>query len=182
PLNFYYTMKASILVTLSTLVAYAFAANVADRPHLSGKTLNVTANSFCLFMPKTPGETIAASEATAIAFCNNTASAPGAKALPKGFIKSTHFLSGKGEGKYVQYTGSIDNSKYSLDPKDGGGQYDDHGNGKPINSSCIGYPYFVELIEPNDSRYCVRCCEVYADCNAGRSEYGCARIAPGDFS
>jgi hypothetical protein len=119
-------MKASILVTLSTLVAYAFAANVADRPHLSGKTLNVTANSFCLFMPKTPGETIAASEATAIAFCNNTASAPGAKALPKGFIKSTHFLSGKGEGKYVQYTGSIDNSKYSLDPKDGGGQYDDH--------------------------------------------------------
>jgi len=158
-------------------------------------------------MPKTPGETIAASEATAIAFCNNTASAPGAKALPEGFIKSTHFLSGTGQGNYVQYTGAIDPAKYSLSTTDGGGQYDDHvshfsctqkffgfkffltilsmslqGNGKPLNSSCIGYPYFVGLIEPDVSRYCVRCCDVYADCNAGRSEYGCARIVPGDFS
>ncbi|KAH8554526.1 hypothetical protein BGW37DRAFT_436102 [Umbelopsis sp. PMI_123] len=175
-------MKFLSLVTLSGILVASVVNAATNATSLSGKTINVTADSLCIFMPKTPRELIAASEHDAIAFCNNTAAAPGAKEIPKGFIKSAHFVNGTGQGNYVQYTGSIDVSKYSLNSTDGGGQYDNHGNGKPVGASCEGYAYFVELIEPDVKRYCVRCCQVYEDCNAGRSTYGCARVVPGDFS
>jgi hypothetical protein len=119
-------MKFLSLVTLSGILVASVVNAATNATSLSGKTINVTADSLCIFMPKTPRELIAASEHDAIAFCNNTAAAPGAKEIPKGFIKSAHFVNGTGQGNYVQYTGSIDVSKYSLNSTDGGGQYDNH--------------------------------------------------------
>lgn len=55
---------------------------------------------------------------------------------------------------------------------------DNHGSGSPPNSVCSGYPYYVSLIEPNTATFCIRCCETYSDCNAGRSAYGCDRVVP----
>lgn len=174
------TMKLLTLLGLAGAIASASAAVVPRA--VSGKTVKVSEDSLCIFMPEHPGEEIAHSEPTAIAFCNSTTAVSGAKQIPAGFIKSSHYLAGSGEGKYVQYTGSIDPSKYSLKKNDGGGQYDNHGSGNPPGSTCEGYPYYVELIEPDIERFCIRCCHSYQDCNAGRSTYGCQRVVPGDFS
>ncbi|CAM0135734.1 hypothetical protein VKS41_001838 [Umbelopsis sp. WA50703] len=177
-------MKFHTLIGLAAIVATASAAAVpqVSATAVPGKTVKVTEDSLCIFMPQNPGEEIALSEPTAIAHCNSTDVVSGAKKIPEGFIKSAHYLAASGEGKYVQYTGSIDPSKYDLKSTDGGGQYDNHGSGNPPGSSCEGYPYYVELIEPDIERYCIRCCENYQDCNAGRSTYGCQRVVPGDFS
>lgn len=40
----------------------------------------------------------------------------------------------------------------------GGPQYDNHGAGKPPGAQCAGYKYFVNLVEPADKRFCIRCC------------------------
>ncbi|CAO3681848.1 unnamed protein product [Umbelopsis vinacea] len=130
-------MKFFTFVGLSALIVSITSAAVPSSTPISGKTINVTTQSLCIFMPKTPGELIASSEPTAVAFCNNTSAAPGAKKIPAGFIKSSHFVSGTGQGKYVQYTGTIDPTKYSLKSKDGGGQYDNHGSLNPMSKDSV---------------------------------------------
>ncbi|KAL1936005.1 hypothetical protein VTP01DRAFT_139 [Rhizomucor pusillus] len=148
-----------------------------------------TDNNFCLMLPLSPGNrddnggeddpsAIADSEKSARAFCTNeNVNVPGASTLPPGFITSAHFAQDLQKG-FVQVRGSIDRDAYSLSSSDSGGQYDDHGSGAPPGSHCKGYPYYVSLIEPNLNRFCIRCCQEYEDCNAGRSEYGCDRIVP----
>ncbi|OAD66547.1 hypothetical protein PHYBLDRAFT_22465, partial [Phycomyces blakesleeanus NRRL 1555(-)] len=95
-----------------------------------------------------------------------------------GFITTAHYTS---NDTYVQVTGFFDRTKYDLLETDGGGQYDAHGNHKPVGAMCKGYPHFVNLVEPSDNRFCIRCCENEDDCNTGRSEYGCLRVVPGDY-
>lgn len=147
-----------------------------------GKTVAVSSNSLCFFLPPNKGGNIADSEKTAVAFCDSTSDAPGAKAFPSGFIQSSHFKSGTGSGAWVQYTGLIDPSKYGLSSSDEGGQYDNHGGGSPPGSSCAGYKYFVNLVEPAERDYCIRCCQNSADCPTGRSTAGCQSIIPGTYS
>ncbi|KAJ2962232.1 hypothetical protein NQZ79_g2646 [Umbelopsis isabellina] len=176
-------MKLLTLIGFVGAIASASAAAVPQATSaVSGKTVKVSEDSLCIFMPQHPGEEIALSEPTAVAFCNSTNAVSDARQIPEGFIKSAHYLAGSGDGKYVQYTGSIDPSKYELKKNDGGGQYDNHGSGNPAGSTCEGYPYYVALIEPDIERFCIRCCDNYQDCNAGRSTYGCQRVVPGDFS
>lgn len=73
-----------------------------------------------------------------------------------GFVTVAHYQK---NSTYEQVTGYIDRSKYNLDVNDGGGQYDNHGQGKPTGASCKGYPYFVGMIEPSSNRFCMRCCQ-----------------------
>lgn len=147
-----------------------------------------------MFLPSSPGgmddnngkvdtNAIAKSEKSAIAFCvKSNANAPGAKIFPTGFIQSSHFFHNT-TANYIQVTGKFNPAKYSLSSKDEGGQYDNHGKGSPASSMCYGYKYYVNLIEPDKPDYCMRCCDTYADCNAGRSAYGCARVVEnGDYS
>ncbi|KAM3582556.1 hypothetical protein VKS41_005201 [Umbelopsis sp. WA50703] len=148
----------------------------------SGKTVVVNSNVLCFFLPPTEGEDIADSEKTAIAFCDSASDAPGAKAFPSGFIQTAVYASGTGSGKYVQYTGLINPSKYDLSSSDEGGQYDNHDNGSPPGSVCSGYPYYVNLVEPAEKDFCIRCCMSSADCPTGRSTAGCQSIIPGDYS
>ncbi|KAI9491515.1 hypothetical protein BDB00DRAFT_874246 [Zychaea mexicana] len=141
-------------------------------------------DNFCLILPSSPGnkdanggqyddDAIGNSEKNARAFCTSDGLAPGAKKMPDGFVQSADF---KAMDNYVQVTGTINNAAYHLSDEDGGGQYDDHGSGSPPESHCKNYPYYVSLIEPNLSRFCIRCCLSYDDCNAGRSEYGCDSV------
>ncbi|CAO3671164.1 unnamed protein product [Umbelopsis vinacea] len=147
-----------------------------------GKTVALSSSSLCFFLPPNKGGNIADSEKTAVAFCNSASEAPGAKTFPSGFIKSSNFKSGKGSGAWVQYTGLIDPSKYGLSSSDEGGQYDNHGSGSPPGSSCEGYKYYVNLVEPAERDYCIRCCQSSADCPTGRSTAGCQSIIPGTYS
>ncbi|GAB5589843.1 hypothetical protein Unana1_04743 [Umbelopsis nana] len=135
---------------------------------------------FCLFLPPHPGNDVATTEDFGVLYCaKGAAGAPGAKTFPSGFITTAHYAK---SSTYIQVTGYLDRTKYSLKASDEGGQYDNHGNGKPTGAQCKGYNYFVSLIEPANDRFCIRCCQNKVDCNTGRSGYGCERVVPGDYS
>lgn len=97
-------------------------------------------------------------------------SVPDAKSFATGFIKSQYFKKGDG---WVQVHGHIDRSKENLSENDGGGQYDIKA---PSGSKCAGYSHFVEIIEPDNGRYCIRCCKEKGDCPTGKSTYGCEKV------
>ncbi|KAG0322769.1 hypothetical protein BGZ99_003157 [Dissophora globulifera] len=144
----------------------------------SGQVASVQSQSdFCFFLPPMFGGGISQNEDRAVAFCTTPlAKAPGARIFPSGFIQSAHFATGNG---YVQVTGRIQGSAYGLSASDGGGQYDRRA---PVGASCAGYNYFVNLIEPNNNIYCMRCCNEKKDCNTGKSEYGCEAVISGNYS
>ncbi|KAG2183725.1 hypothetical protein INT43_006736 [Umbelopsis isabellina] len=146
-----------------------------------GREISVKSTAdFCLFLPPTPGADVATTEDFGVLYCaKGTAGAPGAKTFPSGFITTSHFAK---SSSYIQVTGYLDRTKYKLKASDEGGQYDNHGNGKPTGAQCKGYNYFVSLIEPANNRFCIRCCQNKVDCNTGRSGYGCERVVPGDYS
>ncbi|KAG0242298.1 hypothetical protein BGW41_004512 [Actinomortierella wolfii] len=136
-------------------------------------------SKFCFFLPPMRGGNIAANEDKAVAFCTTKIpQARNAQIFPKGFIKTAHFAENKKDG-WVQVTGRIDIKKYGLKADDGGGQYDIKA---PVGSLCAGYKHYVNLVEPSDSRYCIRCCKEKKDCNTGKSEYGCLKVLGGDYS
>ncbi|KAI9275950.1 hypothetical protein BDA99DRAFT_416864, partial [Phascolomyces articulosus] len=137
------------------------------------------ANDFCFFLPAEPNQEVAPTEDYGVAHCTSDSVIKGNKVFPSGFIQKTHYSK---TSKYVQVTGYLDPAKYGLLPDDEGGQYDDHGKGKPIGAKCEGYNYFVNLLEPSNSRFCIRCCKSKSDCNTGRSQYGCINVIPGDYS
>ncbi|KAF9409386.1 hypothetical protein BGZ94_001970, partial [Podila epigama] len=168
--------------SLSCLLIYAAAITAAVIPTKtdttttmalpSGQTAALISESeYCLFLPRTPGQTISESEDSAVAFCNKPSipSAPNARLLPQGFVKSLHFHKNTTK-EYVQITGRIDRSKYNLPANDGGGQYDIKA---PVGSKCAGYNYYVELVEPDIQIYCLRCCKNKVDCPVNKSTYGC---------
>ncbi|KAI7895207.1 uncharacterized protein EV154DRAFT_37412 [Mucor mucedo] len=156
----------------------------------SGLTVQVSSSKdFCLFLPPSPGnkvnnggkqdiDAIASSEKFAVAFCTKpNINAQGAGILPAGFITKAVYQTNSAAG-FVQVRGTINRNAYELSAKDEGGQYDNHGAGSPPKSACAGYPYYVSLVEPSTNDFCIRCCETYSDCNAGRSAYGCNRVVP----
>lgn len=50
-----------------------------------------------------------------------------------------------------------------------GGQYDIRA---PVGASCAGYSHFVNVIEPTDGLYAMRCCQNSGDCVVSKSTYG----------
>ncbi|CEP18252.1 hypothetical protein [Parasitella parasitica] len=135
-------------------------------------------NDFCLFLPPQPGLVVHENENNGIPFCTKANTVPNATQFPEGFITTAHYLR---NSTFVQITGFFDRTKYDLGETDGGGQYDNHIKGKPIGAQCQDYKYFVSMIEPDINRFCIRCCQNEADCNTGRSAYGCLRIIDGDY-
>ncbi|KAF9948298.1 hypothetical protein BGZ72_009779 [Mortierella alpina] len=89
-----------------------------------------------------------------------------------GFIKSAHI---KRSNQYIQVTGRFDRSKYHMSKNDQGSQNDPKAN---KGSMCVGYNHFVQLIEPNNEHYCIRCCMRKEDCRTDISQYGCQRVIP----
>ncbi|KAF9578182.1 hypothetical protein BGW38_006160 [Lunasporangiospora selenospora] len=175
--------------TFTTVLAAAFAAlalmssvsQAAPAPvPPNGQTAAVISNKeYCIFLPREYGGNIAESEDDAVAFCNVAiATAPEARTLPQGFIKTVHFVKNTSKN-YVQVTGRFDRSKYGLSSSDEGGQYDIKA---PNGSKCAGYPYYVQITEPDDQIYCMRCCKNNSDCPRNRSTEGCRDVIGGDYS
>ncbi|CAI2165394.1 16005_t:CDS:1 [Funneliformis geosporum] len=171
--------KFIALFFILTAVTYNYAAPTTNL-NLDALTVTLDENTMCTFLPRTWGGDIGASESDAVAFCSqDNAQAPGANPMPTGFIASSHYLTGEG---YVQYTGRIDISAYGLSPSDGGGQYDNAGDGSPNNATCGGFKKFVNLIEPDIGHWCIRCCTDAGQCDTGDSTKGCEYVIPGDYS
>ncbi|KAG8949771.1 hypothetical protein FRC04_008311 [Tulasnella sp. 424] len=147
------------------------------------------ATTFCMIMPRTPHTDIGVSETPGgmMTFCTHPYS-PLQGTIPQDFFRNVSFVQATGRsGKpYVQLTGCIDPTKIDhLNANDGGGQYDsnggDGGRGNPIDSECIGYNSYVELVEPVSHRACIRCCTDNADCDVSRDTLGCETVIPGEY-
>ncbi|ORX45881.1 hypothetical protein DM01DRAFT_1339840 [Hesseltinella vesiculosa] len=139
----------------------------------------VDANNFCVFLPpdSVANRNIADSEWQAQSFCmGNTPNAKGANNLYSGFIQSAHYVA---TNTYVQVTGQIDPTKAKLNATDDGGQMD---VAAPKGSSCAGWLFYVNMIEPATNTFCMRCCNDKVTCNRGISQKGCAHVIPGDYS
>ncbi|KAI8331935.1 hypothetical protein BC941DRAFT_517315 [Chlamydoabsidia padenii] len=139
----------------------------------------VDANNFCVYLPPpdSVNRNIADTEWNAQAFCmGTTPQATKANKMPDGFIQSAHFVA---TDKYVQVTGQIDPIKAKLNATDDGGQMD---IAAPKGSTCAGWKFYVNMIEPTGKTYCMRCCNDKVTCNRGISEKGCAHVIPGDYS
>lgn len=136
-------IAASVALLSSYVNAYGQIAQVVD------------ANNFCVFLPPNDSKDriIADTEWNAQAFCiGNTPKAKNAGKLDSDFIQSAHYLK---TDKYVQVTGQINPAKAKLIASDEGGQMDVRA---PMGSSCAGWKYYVNLIEPAGNTYCMRCC------------------------
>ncbi|KAG8734775.1 hypothetical protein FRC12_018384, partial [Ceratobasidium sp. 428] len=106
--------------------------------------------------------------------------------------------------RFAQLTGCIRPETLSrLNPNDGGGQYDssggDGGKGNPQGSTCLGYvcilyhlrrhligvgdryKHYVELVEPDVKRACIKCCDNYDDCPLDKDQNGCPAVIPGNY-
>ncbi|KAI8140169.1 hypothetical protein BJV82DRAFT_624128 [Fennellomyces sp. T-0311] len=136
-------------------------------------------DDFCFFLPPQPNVEVAPTEDWGVPYCTSKSVVKGNKLFPDGFITKAHYYK---NSRYTQVTGYMDPEKFGLIPTDEGGQYDNHHKGKPIGAQCKGYKYFVNLLEPADYRFCIRCCDYKEDCNTGISQYGCIRVIDGDYS
>ncbi|CAJ0754497.1 10350_t:CDS:1 [Entrophospora sp. SA101] len=166
-----------IFLVLASATLFTHAA-----PTKAGNEITLDATTLCIYLPPEAGGDIAGHEDDAVPFCNTT-TPTGVKGtvnlFPDGFIVSSHFSTGDG---FVQYTGKINPSAYSLDSNDEGGQYDSVG--APPGAQCVGNGFvkFVNLIEPKDERFCIRCCSDKSQCDTSKSTAGCPDIIPGDYS
>ncbi|KAI9023560.1 hypothetical protein CLU79DRAFT_701316 [Phycomyces nitens] len=168
------------MLSLRLCAIVASFSLIAPSVHAFGQIAQVVdANNFCMFMPPADSvnRNIADTEWNAEAFCIGKApKATNAGKLNDNFILSAHYLA---TDTYVQVTGQIDPVKGNLNVTDDGGQYDIKA---PDGSSCAGWLFYVNLVEPTIGTYCMRCCNDSRTCNRGISEKGCAHIIPGDYS
>ncbi|KAG0368528.1 hypothetical protein BGX24_002790 [Mortierella sp. AD032] len=170
-----------LFVVVAFVLALLSAVSNAQCPFPGTKTVAVISETdFCLFLPPYfSSGGIAANENSAIAFCTKPlAAAPLAQIFPNDFIRTHHYLKNNVR-KYVQVTGRIRREKYCLKSSDQGGQNDKR---RPPGAKCDGYPHFVELVEPNENIYCIRCCMSSNDCPTDRDTEGCKAVIPGDYS
>src|SRR6266540_3625735 len=121
-----------LLFFILTVVTYIYAA-----PLQITNTITLSSTTLCMFLPREYGGDIGASESDAVAFCNTTndPKAPNVNLFPEGFITAANYATGNG---FVQFTGTIDRSKYGLSSGDGGGQYDNANGGSPPDAKCEG--------------------------------------------
>ncbi|KAK3841034.1 MAG: hypothetical protein J3R72DRAFT_446386 [Linnemannia gamsii] len=171
-----------LLIVVAFVLALLSAASNAQCPLPTGKTVVVKSETeFCLFLPPfSSSGGIADNEHRAIAFCTKSpfVGAPSAYPFPVDFIRSAHY-SANPTKQYVQVTGRIRRAKYCLKSSDQGGQND---KWHPSGAKCAGYNHFVELVEPNENIYCIRCCMSRRDCPINMDTKGCRAVIPGDYS
>ncbi|KAG0362705.1 hypothetical protein BC939DRAFT_441472 [Gamsiella multidivaricata] len=172
--------KSFVAATFLAVLSVASAGKSSTKA-VKGQTGVITnAKDFCLFLPPMYGGGISENEDRAVAFCTkpNMTGAPNAGVLPAGFIKTAHFVRNTA-ADWVQVTGRMNGKTYGLSKKDGGGQYDIKA---PVGSKCSGYKYFVELVEPDQDIYCIRCCKTKSDCPVNKSTYGCKKVLGGNYA
>ncbi|QRV98236.1 allergen protein [Ceratobasidium sp. AG-Ba] len=180
---------SSVVLALSA-ASMAFASPLEPRAE-AGYTVRInSASDYCLIMPRKAGTTIGDSESSRSqmqSFCTNPVSGQGQ--LPKNYFTKVAYKTGTGKNgkKWKQrklFTGRTINWSH-LKSNDGGGQYDSNGGaggrGNPSGSVCEGYPIYVEIVEPDVKRACIRCCQDKADCPTNKDTAGCPSVIPGTY-
>ncbi|KAI8354446.1 hypothetical protein B0O80DRAFT_426470 [Mortierella sp. GBAus27b] len=172
-------MLFNVVALLLTFVL-ALASVASSAPPPSNNKVTIRSNGrFCLLMPPRLGGGISENENRAISWCTNSiGTVPNARILPSGFIVSKHFYTNP-SGRYTQVTGRFNRDKFDLSRHDHGGQNDPN---HPSGAKCVGYEFFVELVEPDVQHYCLRCCHHRVDCPTDKSTKGCKVVIPGNYS
>ncbi|KAF8608157.1 hypothetical protein BDV93DRAFT_519219 [Ceratobasidium sp. AG-I] len=179
---------SSVLVALSATLA--LASPLIPRASPDNTVVVSSTSKYCLIMPRKAHTNIGDSESTGQmqSYCTASARTSNAQGLlPNGFFTKATFKSGTGKTgkKYVQITGRIQKNFSQLNNNDGGGQYDSSGGaggkGNPRGSVCTGYAHYVQIIEPDVSRACIRCCQDTKDCPTNKDTAGCPAVIPGTY-
>ncbi|KAG8963238.1 hypothetical protein FRC03_003240 [Tulasnella sp. 419] len=190
------TIFTSLTLALATIVVASPTPelNIHETRDLNARadlTNMVRINSstdYCLIVPKNKKTNIGDSEypGGTTTYCSKPEGGQGQ--LASNFWKNVSYKKGTGKtGKaYVQLTGCISTKTLDrLNPSDGGGQYDSSGGaggkGNPQGSKCTGYAHYVELIEPDVNRACIRCCQEYKDCPLDKDTAGCPAVISGNY-
>ncbi|KAH7055026.1 hypothetical protein BKA57DRAFT_420392 [Linnemannia elongata] len=169
-------------------IVAAFVLALLSTASDAQKTVVVSsATRFCLFLPPNPcNGGIANNINSAVAFCKKPLALDpdplaSAKIFLDNFIQTAHFkTNGVGSNRRVQVTGRIKREKYCLKPSDQGAQID---SSHQPSANCAGYPHFVQLVEPNENIYCIRCCRNPAHCPTNIGTEGCRTvISNGDYT
>ncbi|KAF9079096.1 hypothetical protein BGX29_003983 [Mortierella sp. GBA35] len=148
------------------LFALSFLALSLIRSEAATNVVRIDPNSglVCLILPP-PGKLIGDTEQDGHVQC--TDGKP--KLLPSQFFVIKNFQVTK---DYVQAWGFMNGASVGLLPNDGGGQYDTHKDSG--DNVAPGYAVFVELLEPDSGRWCIRFChKIGHQCNMGKSTFGC---------
>ncbi|KAG8892004.1 hypothetical protein FRC00_012836 [Tulasnella sp. 408] len=187
-------------VTLLAVVGSALATPLVEVPeadvsHLEARAaanniVKITSTTdYCMIVPKDKHTNIGDSEHPGgmTTYCSKPTD-PSQGTFPANFWTKVTLKKAKGKnGKdFVQLTGCINPSSVDrLNANDGGGQYDSNGGaggkGNPQGSQCTGYASYVELIEPDIKRACIRCCQDTADCPTNKDTQGCSSVIPGTY-
>ncbi|KAF9171829.1 hypothetical protein BGX21_009725 [Mortierella sp. AD011] len=153
-------MKITLLSTLSVLGLGLITAEAGEN------VVRIDANKglVCLILPP-PGKMIGDTQQDGHVQCTDG----NPQLLPSNFFVSKKF---KTTSDYVQAWGLMNDESVGLLKNDGGGQYDIHKDSGTNRAE--GYPVFVELLEPDTGRWCIRFCpKLNTACNMGKSSYGC---------
>ncbi|KAF9514057.1 hypothetical protein BS47DRAFT_1343543 [Hydnum rufescens UP504] len=149
----------------------------------------------CMIAPLNPHTDIGVAEGTGTkTYCTDTARYDPANQgrLPTNFFTDAKYAQWgtPGVNEVRQITGCINPSSLSrLNPSDQGGQFDSSGQGNdgvPSQSFCI-LPgnnvrgFYVQLVEPAENRFCIRCCTKNADCDHTHDTAGCEVAVPGYY-
>ncbi|KAF8678750.1 hypothetical protein RHS04_05132 [Rhizoctonia solani] len=173
---------------LAASAALAFASPLEPRAAPDNTVLIESASNYCLIMPRHAHTNIGDSESEGQmqSYCSTSAHSHDSQGyLPDDFWRKVTYKKGKGKGDWVQLTGCIKKGFSQLNDNDGGGQYDssggDGGTGNPRGSKCKNYNHYVEIVEPDVGRACIRCCKEYSDCPLDKDTAGCPAVVPGTY-
>ncbi|KAF9522157.1 hypothetical protein CPB83DRAFT_864918 [Crepidotus variabilis] len=185
------SLHFTFVAILSSLVAASPAVDLVKRQSTDNIVYVTDQNNFCMIMPRDAHTDIGDSEYPGgmQTYCSPSGHYAGNQGtLPANFWSNVAFQSGTSSrgARYAQLTGCIRPSTLDrLNPGDGGGQYDsnggDGGQGNPQGSKCLGYNFYVELVEPGDNRACIKCCDNYDDCPLNLDTSGCPAVIPGNY-
>ncbi|ORX47017.1 hypothetical protein DM01DRAFT_326892 [Hesseltinella vesiculosa] len=159
----------------------ACLVSLATSMPLKTRSYSIQLNSdsaFCSFLPPNYGDDVSGTEEKGIPQCTDKGLSNSGRVFPDGFIDSAHYYENNAD-HYVQVTGRMDRKAYGLKKSDQGGQYD-YKHNKDV--TCDGFKFFVNLVEPNANRYCIRCCKYARDCVIDKPTEGCDVVVPGDYS
>ena len=83
---------------------------------------------------------------------------------------------------FAQVTGQINPAAQGISPNDPGWFFDDSvAVSQNSRSTCLGYNHFVEIIEPSNNLFCIRCCLNPMDCRTSAANHDCLRDVPGNY-
>ncbi|KIJ11718.1 hypothetical protein PAXINDRAFT_84095 [Paxillus involutus ATCC 200175] len=138
-------------------------------------------NEFALLLPGNDGELISDAEDDGVVFC--TSGSGCANPFPTGFITGSA-VEEAADGSYIQITGCMDSSQFPFAQGDDGGQFDVRfPNGAQCTFGGFGAS-FIEQVEPDADRFCMRCCKNADDqenCNSHQDRAGCPVAIPGTY-